>query len=65
MSENAGVLVEDKDEYEIREQAWLDRICLIRACTMQLIDNGPTEESLALAQDLADELLRAVDEFNK
>jgi hypothetical protein len=64
MSEaNAGVLVADEDDLEAKEQAWLTAMTLIRSRMWPLFDEGPTSESLELAQDLADELLRAVDDF--
>lgn len=60
-----AVLVEDDEDLEAKEQAWLTAMALIRSRMWPLFDEGPTEESLELAQDLADELMRAVDDFRK
>jgi hypothetical protein len=59
----AAVLVDDDETLEAKEQAWLTAMTIIRSRMWPLFDEGPTSESLELAQDLADDLLRAVDDF--
>jgi len=63
MSSTEAVLVEDDEDLQAKEQAWLTAMALIRSRMWPLFDEGPTSESLELAQELADELLRAVDEY--
>jgi hypothetical protein len=41
-----AVLVADPDAEAEREEKFIDRVTKIRACLLELIDNGPTVESL-------------------
>jgi hypothetical protein len=63
MSESTEAILIDNDEGRI--DRWLSAMTKVHACVIGggLFDDGPSEAAIELAQDLADELLRAIDEY--